>query len=554
MVLRNMSESTMNRLFYVAWFLLGLYQAGYTRLFDDEAYYWMFANNMDWGYFDHPPAIAAMIKTGSFLLPAETGVRLLVLLGSTFSIFILQRLIRNFNVYFFWLTAFSCLALGYNSFVASPDSPLVLSTLLYLYVLKTIVEKGFDFKKALLLSLTMSLLMYSKYHGALVIVLSLLPNMSLLRSKYFYLSVCVALVFYIPHLNWQYENDFISVKYHLIHRAKNPFQWSYPLNFMIGHLALFGLLASIPLHKVFRYFNDFNRFDKTCAVIYIGFVAFFLVTSFKSRTEGNWTVAAIIPFIILINNYYTRVNYKKLLVTSSILVVIARILITTPFGDYNKPLTAKLFVDPDYYQCIANTAKNTPVVFMNSYKKAANYSFYFHIPSTSCNSTNGRMNMYNYWTYEKELLNKDIFLVANYKDDNLKKVICEDQSVITYERIRNYSYFSRIKVTTPDYSLNAMPSGKLKINVSFNFEPADTIYLSKPFMQPFIGYDLFADNKSIGGNNLIPLTRNIILSNNATVEVPVPDKAGQYELYLGISAGWLAVSYNFDIINLDVKE
>jgi hypothetical protein len=42
-------------LFYSAWLLINLIQAGSTELFDDEAYYWIYSRYPDWGYFDHPP-------------------------------------------------------------------------------------------------------------------------------------------------------------------------------------------------------------------------------------------------------------------------------------------------------------------------------------------------------------------------------------------------------------------------------------------------------------------------------------------------------------------
>jgi hypothetical protein len=44
--------------FYFFWTLLLVIQAINTDLIGDEAYYWMFSENLDWGYFDHPPMVA----------------------------------------------------------------------------------------------------------------------------------------------------------------------------------------------------------------------------------------------------------------------------------------------------------------------------------------------------------------------------------------------------------------------------------------------------------------------------------------------------------------
>ena len=75
-------------IFYCAWFLLNLLQAGLTGLLDDEAYYWVYAQYPAWGYFDHPPMIAFWIRlfTANLLLEDVEGfVRLGSLIGCALS-------------------------------------------------------------------------------------------------------------------------------------------------------------------------------------------------------------------------------------------------------------------------------------------------------------------------------------------------------------------------------------------------------------------------------------------------------------------------------------
>ena len=57
------------------WWIFNLLQAAFTELAHDEAYYYMFAQNLDWGYFDHPPMTALLIWLGSFI-GGELGVRI----------------------------------------------------------------------------------------------------------------------------------------------------------------------------------------------------------------------------------------------------------------------------------------------------------------------------------------------------------------------------------------------------------------------------------------------------------------------------------------------
>ena len=68
--------------------------AAVAPLIDDEAYYWLWAQRLDWGYLDHPPLIAWLIALttgtgdGSFLIrlsPLVLGVL------TTYTLFLLGR-------------------------------------------------------------------------------------------------------------------------------------------------------------------------------------------------------------------------------------------------------------------------------------------------------------------------------------------------------------------------------------------------------------------------------------------------------------------------------
>ena len=68
------------QLFYVNWLILNLFQATTTGLLDDEAYYWVYSRFPDWGYFDHPPMVALLIKAGYTIFANPLGVRLFIVL------------------------------------------------------------------------------------------------------------------------------------------------------------------------------------------------------------------------------------------------------------------------------------------------------------------------------------------------------------------------------------------------------------------------------------------------------------------------------------------
>jgi 4-amino-4-deoxy-L-arabinose transferase-like glycosyltransferase len=68
------------KLFWGIMILIGLantLQAIFTELIYDEAYYWYFSKQLDWGYFDHPPMVAAMIALGNLFFKGTLGVRII---------------------------------------------------------------------------------------------------------------------------------------------------------------------------------------------------------------------------------------------------------------------------------------------------------------------------------------------------------------------------------------------------------------------------------------------------------------------------------------------
>ncbi|MGB5667845.1 MAG: glycosyltransferase family 39 protein, partial [Maribacter sp.] len=108
--------------------VLNLLQAYFTELIFDEAYYWHFAQNMSWGYFDHPPMVALLIKLSGFFFKGELGVRFISCLMSVGTLFILWQTIDNTKkdkyIFHFFIIAFSMPLLNAYGFFTLPDTPL----------------------------------------------------------------------------------------------------------------------------------------------------------------------------------------------------------------------------------------------------------------------------------------------------------------------------------------------------------------------------------------------------------------------------------------------
>ena len=112
-------------LFYGAWLLINIIQAANTELFDDEAYYWIYSRFPGWGYFDHPPMIALLIKAGYSIFDNELGVRLFIVLLNTATIFIIEQLTDKKNPLLFYAIASSVGIAHLGGMIAVPDIPLL---------------------------------------------------------------------------------------------------------------------------------------------------------------------------------------------------------------------------------------------------------------------------------------------------------------------------------------------------------------------------------------------------------------------------------------------
>jgi len=194
------------RLFFLllfVWFLLNVVQSLFTEIGNDEAYYWTYAQQLDWGYFDHPPMVALVVKAGTLLAGNATlGVRLFVMLMQVLFLVILFRLTQversRQNIGLFFVVAFSVVMLQAYGFIATPDAPLLFFTVLFLWSYSYFLHTDYSPKGALLMAFCMAGLMYSKYHGALVILFVILSNLKLFRKPAFICRYCSPSVCIFP--------------------------------------------------------------------------------------------------------------------------------------------------------------------------------------------------------------------------------------------------------------------------------------------------------------------------------------------------------------------
>jgi hypothetical protein len=402
--------------FLFLFFLVNLLQSAYTGLLEDEAYYWIWSNHLAWGYFDHPPLVALFIWLGGLVFEGEMGVRLMSAFSFTLVLWFMWKTIeepgKEQHVRLFFILVISLALMQVYGFVSTPDTPLLLFTAVFFYLYKQFLKDD-GFRNSLMLGFSMAALLYSKYHGVLIIGFVLLSNLRMLLNPRFWIASAFGFVLFIPHLVWQYENGFPSFVYHLKDRAYKPYEIGFTLNHLLNVIVVAGITFPV-VYGAFWKKKAKNLLERSFKFSVFGFVLFFLLTSFRSQPQAQWMAAMLIPLGIFIFPYFIHnVGARKWLYrlgfTQLGLVVIARILLAVPAASpvILEPHWAELWV-PE----VKEKTKSSPLVFVNSYQNASIYKFYTGIDTHSYGIPRGRKSQYALLDTEEAIQGRAVYAVG----------------------------------------------------------------------------------------------------------------------------------------------
>jgi hypothetical protein len=466
-------------LFLTVWGILNLTQAFLTPLNNDEAYYWMYSKHLAWGYFDHPPMIAVMIRIGYFFIHNELGVRVVVVLSQLAALWSIWLVIdqekrkKRENILLFFMIAAILPVFNIYSFIATPDAPLILFSAIFLLVYKRFLEDE-SWQNTLFLGLSITALIYSKYHGGLLIILIILSNPRLLKSVRFYAATFLALLLFFPHLFWQYANGFPSLRYHLVDRISG-FNPSHVPEYLASQFSFHNPLILVVLVWIMIKVRSKNLFDKALYYIIAGFFVFFFISSFRYRVEPQWTALISIPMIlILFNNIEYKPwirNYVKW-VTIFIfpLIMIARLACMVdflPISFFKNEFHKK----KQWARDISTLAGDRPVVFTNSYQRPSVYTFYTGKFAHTLDNLNYRKTQYDLWDFEEKVHGKEVLYVPHfiidYHKENLTRQILTNGDSVFVKVYKNFQSLQRecviLKAKQYTFSRTGIDSINLKI-------------------------------------------------------------------------------------------
>jgi 4-amino-4-deoxy-L-arabinose transferase-like glycosyltransferase len=303
--------------------LLRLAIGALVPLFPDETYYWDWSRTLMPGYFDHPPAIALLIRAGTMIFGYHAiGVRFFSILAGTGAIYacaLTARELAGDGAARLAVLLFACMPLAAVGLIlATPDAPMLCaaSWALYAVVRALNVPAGGDRAVRtwwVIAGLAIGVAMASKYSAVLLPVSIALACVLHPRLQNAfgepgpYLAVALASLVLAPVLWWNWRHDWVSFEFQLGHGLGEPQGGA--LGALNRELELLGgqvgLLSPILFFYVVRAIR--RSFEPTpdgvrlvLGVAATCCLAFFVYGATRRRAEANWPAIAWIPAIILL--------------------------------------------------------------------------------------------------------------------------------------------------------------------------------------------------------------------------------------------------------------
>src|SRR5580658_570854 len=293
--------------------VLRLVGAAWTPLTFDEAYYWTWSKHLAFGYYDHPPGVAVVIRLGTMIAgDTELGVRLVsILLALPMSFAVYSTAVILFGGRRVAATATILLNVtlmaAVGTLIVTPDSPLLVASSFIVLTLAKVLETG---RGAWWLGVgaAVGAALLSKYTAlffgpAILIWLISVPKLRRwLISPWPYLGGIVAFAIFSPVIQWNADHHWVSFIKQIGRARIEDFKPTFiaeliptqiafatPLVFILGAMGLYALLRRNAGASAARMLINATFWT---------IVTYFIWHSLHARVEANWFAPVYPAFAI----------------------------------------------------------------------------------------------------------------------------------------------------------------------------------------------------------------------------------------------------------------
>ena len=291
----------------------------------DEAYYTLWSRGLAFGYLDHPPMVAFLIRASTALFgDSELGVRTLTLTltGALPAViaWIAWRLFRSAETaalaVLMWIAAPLVIA---GAVFVTPDAPLVLFWTLGLAALTELWRTG-RARWLFAMGLTLGLMLMSKFTAAFFAAgagLAFVTTPSLrrwLRSPAPWAALALAAAIFSPFVVWNAEHGWATFLKQGGRAAASGFTPSYVVELVVAQILLvnplvFAALIAAVAGISWRKPVEPGSPDEARRLL-IGTIApaaaYFLVHALHDRVQGNWLAPLFPASALLAGDWVAR--------------------------------------------------------------------------------------------------------------------------------------------------------------------------------------------------------------------------------------------------------
>jgi len=528
--------------FIILWITINLLQGFFIGLDEDEAYYWVYSQNLQWGYFDHPPMVALAIKFGELFGHSTLNSRLLAIFFSGATIFFafkaLPQRLANIKTYIFVFASISVFHL--YGFVVTPDSFLLFFTALFFYAYRLYLSKD-DFPHTAFLAFCIVGLLYCKYQGILPVFFTFLSNPKLIFKRSAWLVVLLTLVCYSPHLWWQYQNDWQSFRFHLFERMASGYRISKTTFYLIGQVLIWGPLTTILALFGFLKMRSSDLYMKAHYYCFWGILIFFFFLSFRSAVEAHWTLTAGVSFIVLLQQLILQSTpkFKKwfsiLLALNIAMVVAVRILFFIPGSLARITKLDYMMYGKEWADQLYKITAGAPVVFIDSYGRPSLYQYYHRDVAVSAyNTVSYRKTYFSYSKNEALLNNKRVYVSKQYKMKKNDIILNNEHIPTRLQVLDSFKAVNCLKILWENKKEKMKPGDSLTAILTL-INPGNQTIESKGLC---VNYTFFTTRKEFHtSKNIVEIPDRELSSGYSgplTIELKTPSLRGKYHLLFSV--------------------
>ena len=553
--------------FLLLWTALNILQASTLEMHADEAYYWIFARMMDWGFYYHPPMVAVFIRIGDTLMHNGLGTRLVTVLSSTLSIYIIWLMLKRYEVSTKWFIVLMSGVWVFQiyGFTATPDAPLLFFTVVFYYFYQQYIDNN-SWKLALILGVVVACLMYSKYHGILLVSFTMLSNLKLLRRPSFYLIVLLALGLYVPHIIWQYHHNFPAINLGLFKRDDDGLHFNAGSDFLFGQLLLGGALTSWFLFYAAFTAKIKDAFMRGLLVNMACTFTFFLVSAFKATVQLHYALIGFVPLVMLALICIKQKGINpawlyRLGIANIVLFVAFRLCVVAGFSFLkgNEQLEA-YFGHREWADAIHARIGDNYLIMKNEYQDPSRYSYYTNsLKGFAYDSRYYRTTQFDMWPFEEQFQHKRVYYLTHDKIPNVTTDSMTIRGKWYGSWVNDTRTYQKVVCKILSGSFTLAPGQKRVINMSItnpypyaiDFSNQGTTHALTLEACMFIGGNLA--NIQASGDDFHRISLKPGEQTKYAFTLTAPDKKAVYQLFFSWRTEPFQGSRNSDVISFTVK-